>query len=608
MYYLKKFVITTAYGNKSELSLYPGLNIIYGPSNTGKSLITELIDFMFGGDGEKLKDNQIEFQNIKLLVDVDGATLSLTRNIGSDDIIATGNVPGIQGGVYKAGRAKSSISNLWLHLMGITDPVKIIQKLNYSTQRLTVRTFIHTFLIKESRMVSENSVLKSSVGYNKNIPVPTITSLLYFATGQTYLEGHSVSDTKVSQAKNEAVQEFVNRSLQRLAEVRRPAMKTDAPEETPIQIQAHIDEILKSISAQEEKRYGALRQSRELAQKLYNLDEKITECRVLKNRYMALKTQYESDIKRLTFITEGNLHMDKIPKVDKCPFCGSPLDRQGEYGLDPDDLMACLEAAVGEVDKLELQIKDLRSADENLNLEISKLQGERQIAGQKKQYLQSLIHAELDPKIEELRANLAGYTAALERAKTNELLDTVETTLNKELNDTIVPEVANDKFDIRGKLKEVIAPSLDAILLRILHEVNYEGISSASFDIEKCDVKVNGVGKQSQGQGYRAFLNTVMALALQEFLNESGLYQPHLLVLDSPILSLSERRKKVEQATSDTMKAGLFQYFVNHEDRRQTIVIENDIPASVDYSSAHVVEFTKEEHTERYGLINHYRD
>ena len=53
MYYIKKFVISSKNedGEKvvSAVDLAPGLNIIYGPSNTGKTLILDCVDFMLGG-------------------------------------------------------------------------------------------------------------------------------------------------------------------------------------------------------------------------------------------------------------------------------------------------------------------------------------------------------------------------------------------------------------------------------------------------------------------------------------------------------------------------------------------------------------------------------
>ena len=43
--------------------------------------------------------------------------------------------------------------------------------------------------------------------------------------------------------------------------------------------------------------------------------------------------------------------------------------------------------------------------------------------------------------------------------------------------------------------------------------------------------------KLTFGKGYRAFLNTIVALTFMEYLSQHGTLSPGLLVIDSPILS-----------------------------------------------------------------------
>ena len=49
MYYIKKIFLTGSGVETSGVDLTPGLNIIYGPSETGKSYITKCIKFMYAG-------------------------------------------------------------------------------------------------------------------------------------------------------------------------------------------------------------------------------------------------------------------------------------------------------------------------------------------------------------------------------------------------------------------------------------------------------------------------------------------------------------------------------------------------------------------------------
>ncbi|WP_320883576.1 hypothetical protein [Dielma fastidiosa] len=73
-------------------------------------------------------------------------------------------------------------------------------------------------------------------------------------------------------------------------------------------------------------------------------------------------------------------------------------------------------------------------------------------------------------------------------------------------------------------------------------------------------------------------------------------------------MSLNEKEDNIgEEKASESMKTGLFKYLLNHQENRQTIIIENEIP-KLDYSNAHLVEFTKDENRDRYGLIERYND
>ena len=596
MYYIKKITVRTSDYGTSVLELKNGLNIIYGPSNTGKSLILECIDFMLGGAGEKLADSPVGFKSVQMILDVDGNELVLEREINSNDVQVTGDVPGIDPGKYKTTNAKKNTSKLWLSLMGIDDEVKVIKKMDYSPQTLGIRTFFHMFLIKESRMVSENSILKSGEGYNKNIPVPTVSSLIYLATDKNFLEGKTPTDSKIIDAKNLAIQQFVDRSLKTLADQRVEALSEEVAELTPAELNVKITETLNEIDATESSLDEVVEQSRRLADKIIEIDSQISECKMLKNRYRSLMSQYESDIKRLTFIAEGDLHRGDIPKLDHCPFCNGELTKaQGE---------SCVEAAIAEVQKIEAQIRDLRAANIEIVAEIKELDNERVAVIEERKAVQDKIRIELEPKISSLRGLLFSYRAALGKAKVNEIFDKVEYTLNEELRDSLEDKKESEKFDVRGKIREFLAPELDVKLLEILRAVNYENISSATLDIEKCDVKVNGTAKSTQGKGFRAFLNAVMAIAVQEFLVETGIHPTWFLAFDSPILSLVEKQDPGDKLASDIMRKGLFTYLVKNTKGKQIIVVENYIP-EIDYHDTNIIHFTKTSEG-RYGFVERY--
>lgn len=136
----------------------------------------------------------------------------------------------------------------------------------------------------------------------------------------------------------------------------------------------------------------------------------------------------------------------------------------------------------------------------------------------------------------------------------------------------------------------------------------YPNYINSQFNVPGYDIVINGLEKKSQGKGYRAYLNTLVSIAIQNCLFNYNLHLPRILVVDSPILRLKEKEDDAEdEFVSNTMKAALFKYFVSHQNDRQYIVIENDIP-NIDYGDSNLIEFTEDENNGRYGLLKTFVD
>ena len=598
MFYIKRITLVTGNGLQSYVEFDAGLNIIYGESNTGKSLIVDCIDYMFGASEHRFEP-KLDLKEIRMLLDVDGYILTMSRKIDSTDFEVSSLVPGIDSDTYKTGKSKKSISNVWLHLMGIENEVQIIQTLTGKSQRLTLRTFYHALLIDEQRVQAVNSILSSGIGFSKKVSTPVMSALLYFATGNNYLPEEAGKDKGTRKERKDAVKKFVDRSMSKLAEKKISELQ-NLSKESPAEIQQKMDQVLNAIGAAEGALEEATNQSRAIADKIIEIDSQIAECRVLRNRNSSLQTQYDSDIKRLTFIVEGDIHGEEIPTLDHCPFCNGELPKGKEE--------SCMAAAVAEVSKIEAQIRDLRSVQEYIAAEMKELTSARSVLVEQRRQINTRIRAELRPQISELRSHLADYTLALNQYKAKELIESFSDVLVSELRVTEEEESVVVNVNVPHKFNEVFEDKLNAILKNLLEECNYQNFTGARFDSDDYDVVVNGHLKRSQGKGFRAFLNTILAIAVQNCLDEYNSYRPGLLVVDSPILSLKEKEDHIgEEHTSETMKTGLFKYLLSHQDDRQMIIIENEIP-KLDYSSAHLEEFTKDENRGRYGLITGYRD
>lgn len=99
MFYIKWLKIT-ANQKESRIDFAPGLNIIYGPSNTGKSMVLDCIDYMMGAGTHRF-DINLKVEKIQIGIDVNGESLSISRDINTKSFEVISHVYGIETATYK---------------------------------------------------------------------------------------------------------------------------------------------------------------------------------------------------------------------------------------------------------------------------------------------------------------------------------------------------------------------------------------------------------------------------------------------------------------------------------------------------------------------------
>lgn len=140
----------------------------------------------------------------------------------------------------------------------------------------------------------------------------------------------------------------------------------------------------------------------------YEKNESLAECSVLSNRYSELNTQYEADLKRLSFIVDGEANM-KESSSSQCPFCDGKLVAKKSRSY--------IDAAKADYKKIILQARDLEKAAKELDKEKETLQKEINELQGKKAETESIIETELKPQLSLLQEKLLAYRATIERQK-----------------------------------------------------------------------------------------------------------------------------------------------------------------------------------------------
>lgn len=588
-FYIERIIVTGSGKMDSIIVFSNGVNIIYGPSNTGKTYIVKCIDYMFGSDKEPI-DVSTGYQYIKIIVKTVRGKLTMSRKIGENKIEIDSLDSKISSGKYNTKSSKNNydktINSVWLSLIGIDEMHLIISNENFGKKILSWRTFSHIFMLTETKIISEKSAILSDRYINNTTE---LAALIFLLSGKDFSDSEVKDSGKIKEAKKNAVKAYINKELFRLSE-RKQELLLQLKEIPNIDISVEIEKIMEEISTNEQRINKSIEENQKILAQLHEKNENLSECNMLLNRYNELATQYDADLKRLNFIVDGEVNLNASFSTH-CPFCdGEIVVKENRKYID---------AAKSEYKKIKLQVKDLESASKALCCEKLDLEQEVDILIAKKQSIEELIEQELKPQVFILKEKLSTYKDAIECQKEIDILKKLSEQKTADMIENETDEESELKFKVKEHLDYSFITELNDGIKLFLESCNYDNLLSVVFDKANMDIVINGKKKSSNGKGYNAYFNSVVAIVLSRYMESNAKYSPNFLVLDSPILSLKEKETK---KPSDTMSHALFENIIDNQKGIQTIIVENEIP-NIDYKDANLIQFTKEKNNGRYGFL-----
>lgn len=597
---MSKFYIEsiTAHGsgkNDAVVSFGEGLNIIQGYSDTGKTCVVKCIDFIYGSS-EKPFDKNTGYNRVSMRIVTPNGSVTFSRTIGKNQIQVVSENPEIEDGTYDIGYKKKQknpvINAVWLRLIGIDGEPTIPKNTDFVKKHLTWRTLLSLIYVTEKDIVRPESVVVPEQYTEKTL---FLSALLYLISGRDFAETDAQTKKEIRVARRKAVEEYVNKQLSGISD-RKKKLTEQLAAFADIDVDAEIAHIVSEIEETDASITQAVNNSKELLGQILTTEEKAAECSVLLSRYQSLKSQYAADIKRLTFIVEGEVEYQSVPHVSKCPFCDGKMTTHNRQSY--------IEASRGELARIVAQLEGLEAAEADVKTELAQIEMELTALRAKREDIESLISEQLRPKADNLREMLNNYRASIRLKHEMDVIDSFSDSWTTDLRE--LPEETGDTLQYHPKeyFDEAFLSAMDTLAKDILSECNYENLTSARFNLSDFDIEVNG-GKKStnHGKGYCAFLNTVVVLMFRKYFATNAKYNPGLLIIDTPLLGLDQG---VDDAAPESMRTALFRYFMNNQTEGQIIVVENleHIP-KLDYvaSGATVTTFTKGRFEGRYGFL-----
>ena len=599
-FFIRRISAFSSDGRVSSIDFESGVNIISGPSNTGKTMVVGCIDYLFGGSRWPFNPLVEGYNSVSMeFISNEGEPLTVRRDIvvkdgnakPSTEVSVESDIEGIPGGTYPIkppkGKNGKSYGDILLQMLDIPEPVKIMSNQNGKPQRLTPRTFFHQLCIREEHIFDSKTIIDNPEHSNITASINALAYLLYEGGEQT----GEYEDPNEKELKRSGVIAYITEKMDSIGEKRGELERLIAESEGE-SIEDSIEEIMAEIADVDEKIANAREESRKLLGEYYAVADELAVERQELERHRALRTQYDSDVKRLLFIIEGE-EKSGGNEPTLCPFCNSEIH-------DPEDKESYIAASKAELEKVYDKIADLDSLVAEIESRANSLELKMKSLSARKSSVQSLISMRFMPEANRLRNSLEDYKRTIRLQEELAALEAFNDDFSADMFEKRSEDESQEKLDAKKLFDKGAFNRLSSAVNKAVRECRYPDYRNAEISPRWFDVAVNNKDKQNEGKGYKAFLNSLFAFVLMKFLDSEGKHAPRLLVLDSPILSL---KQDVDVPATEDMKVSLLNYIIKNCGDCQVIIAENEIPESVDYTGVNLIRFGRTGDSTRAGFL-----
>ena len=530
----------------AEVEFSDGLNIIAGASDTGKSYLCSLVDFVFGSSSlpRPIEQAKRYARVIAHLRDrKQGELYEIERAlIGGDATVRQLDARGaaLNERIAAAKHSADDPTTLSAFLLGLSgfDPVRV-RKSKKETRTLSFRDIAFLIIVDETRIISENPPHLSGSPVEKTVEGEVFRLLVTGIQSVEPIVAPRKTTVQSAKAQLELVQQLVTQVKDEMV-----ALKLDSSsveDELTLLDQARGD----LLKAYESSRVELVALEREVATRNRALNEAASRSVVaegLSKRFELLDRHYESDIERLSAVEEAGVMLEALPPM-VCPVCGAaPEDHRPEQAAEHFRVEDVRLAAVAEQEKIGRLRTDLQRALLELSQESMKLQDQGHRLQEEIRLLQKRISDEVQPRARTSAEQLQGQNARRDLLLRGRVLTEQLQTL----------EDRAARLEVHGKRESQSIPSIESgpttagmesfvqQVQEILSSWHFPDIGRVVFSEDSQDLVVGGQPRVSHGKGVRALSCSAFIAGLMRHCIQKGLAHPGLIVLDSPLVAYKD--------------------------------------------------------------------
>jgi hypothetical protein len=589
----------------------PGLNVLYGASNAGKSFIVEAIDFMLGAK-PPLRDipERVGYDTVLLSLEtLGGETFTLSRSMdgggfrlyeGLHQTPPAADVPHKVLGEQHSDKNSDNLSAFLLGLCGLGGK-RVRKNTRNDTNSLSFRNIARLMIVDETEITQQTSPLFDG---NPIANTPNLATFKLLLTG---------TDDSALVASNKREPEELSREAQlqlldQLLDDYRERLKalTKSPEELSEQLEK-IDNSLRQhteqVNTTEAEFQQAAGKRRELRRKLEESRERRAEVGALLERFSLLDRHYVSDIERLQAIEEGGTLFNVLGSRH-CPLCGADPSHHHPDAECEGNIDAVVQAARKEIAKIEVLRGELAATVRELVREGASF--DRRLPSVVKQLdgISEAVERLISPRLSKLRASYTEF--ADKRSEVREALTVYATVQDMErrraeLDEDMDAEKAGAlaSADISTSVAHAFAKTVETILA----SWHFPEAGDVHFESKTRDLVIAGKSRSAFGKGLRAITHAAFTLGLLAYCRARNTPHTGFVVLDSPLLAYREPDGTGDDLRGTDLQEQFYAYLQDLPADTQVIVVENTDPPSATMKRDQSLMFSKNPHHGRYGLF-----
>lgn len=595
----------------AEVGFGPGLNVIYGASETGKSFIVEVIDFMLGGQTPlRTIEQRYGYDRVLLSLEmIDGEQFTLQRSTEGG---AFRMIPGLHTkppsetdgervlSDQHSDKSPDNLSSFLLERCGLAGKRVRKNKLNV-TNSLSFRNIARLVIVTEDEIIQRRSPLRDGNPTADTANLATFKLLLSGLDDSALITGAVKGPEHLSrEAQLDLLDEMLDAYRARLKQL------TKSPDELEEQLQkldASLSRQQQDLGTTEASYRTLADKRRELRKKIEEGNDRRGEISELLERFSLLDKHYVSDVARLKGIEEGGTLFQVLGQA-ACPLCGADAEHHRQSGDCDGNVEGVIAASRSEIVKIELLRKELAETVNGLANESNSFNRKLPKVALELQGVVSDLETLVAPKLAQLRASYGGL--ADKRGEVREALAVLRTVKDIEerrakADSSIDP--TQESINGEGDLSPKTADDYSKQVEKTLSAWHFPGGDRVHFDAKSRDLIIAGKARGARGKGLRAITHAAFTIGLLDHCIDNETPHPGFIILDSPLLSYRAPESSEDDLRGTDLDERFYDYLAAMTDDRQVVIVENITPPEVIRSRPNIQMFSGNPSTGRYGFF-----